>query len=138
MRREYWILIGGALLFGVGALIYPYRALSGQSGGTFLGNWPAFSHALFFTLLWAFPYRSMQTTLTGAALVALVVTAFETLQHPPALAGVEAALPAIVIDYARHGVFDWQDILAGLIGVALAVSISWAVQARPSTGVPEQ
>lgn len=120
LRPRHWVMICASGVFILGALIYPLRTVIGLTDNVFIGNFSAFSHALFFVLAWAYPYRSAKSLAIGAMLVATIVTGFELLQKPAFLASVERYLPDAVINYAKHGIYDPLDIAAGFLGVAMA------------------
>lgn len=122
IKIEYWVLGLGALVFLVGALIYPLRDYLGRVDGVFLESFSAFSHALFFVLAWGFPYISKYSIIWGGVIITIIITWFEYMQDDY-LAYFIDYLPQIVINYARNGSFDQQDVNAGYLGAILAVFI---------------
>lgn len=134
VRTEHKIIAGAALAFIAGALVYPYREWSGQSGGWFLESYPAFSHALFFALLWAFPFASLRSAITGAALILGLITMFELLQNQHILTQVTPWLPESIAHYGRAGIYDPQDIAAGACGVIVATFLVMVVLRKKPGG----
>ena len=117
-------MISASGIFILGALIYPLRTIVGGLDGAFIGSFSAFSHALFFVLAWAYPFKSGQSLIIGSVLVGAIVTAFELLQKPEVLLGLQDYLPDSVINYAKHGIYDPLDIAAGFLGIAGAGAIA--------------
>lgn len=113
-------MISASGVFILGALIYPLRTIVGGLDGVFFGSFPAFSHALFFVLAWAYPFKSGQSLIIGSMLVGMIITAFELLQKLEVLSGLQGYLPGTIINYAKHGIYDPLDIAAGFLGIAVA------------------
>jgi hypothetical protein len=134
VRTEHRVIAAATAAFVAGALVYPYRDWSGQSGGRFLESYPAFAHALFFTLLWAFPFRSLRSAITGAALILGLITMFELIQNQHIFAQIAPWLPEGIADYGRVGIYDPQDIAAGACGVIFATFVAVLVMRKKRRG----
>lgn len=130
IRSEHKVIAVAAVAFVLGALVYPFREWSGRSGGLILESYPAFSHALFFTLLWAYPFKSLRSILTGGVLILVLITVFELIQNQHILKQIALWLPKDVADYGRFGIYDPQDIAAGACGVITAVIVSRLVMRK--------
>lgn len=113
------VLIAAALLFVASALVYPLRMLTGSAGGPLMQNLPAFGHAAFFAVLWAWPLTSAPRAWSGAILTGAIVSAFEAVQLP-AILNALPWLPASVQHYGAQGTFDPADLAAGLAGALTA------------------
>lgn len=132
---EYRVMSGAGLAFAIGAFVYPFRAWSGYSSGVFLESFPALAHAAFFTLLWAFPFRSILSAWIGSFLVLSLITAFELFQNKHVLSVIEPWLSQPVAEYAKFGVYDPQDMMAGVSGVVIALVISISVARKRNLNI---
>ena len=107
-------------LFVIGAGIYPMRSFLGHVDTAALQSFPAFAHALLFTYLLSFRAKSHSGVLAAALAVLVIVSAFEILQQDSVHIAFNHWLPSAVKNYAAHGTFDAQDLLAGALGCLIA------------------
>lgn len=124
---KYRALLVGGGIFLAGAFVYPIRALGLATDSIIFGSFPAFSHALFFAMLWSYPFSSKSAAGMGATLVFLICAAFEVLQHPLILAAIWDFIPRPVRGYAQQGVFDILDIGASAFGALIGMLGSFFV-----------
>lgn len=120
----------GALAFLVGFLIYPLRIYLGHANGMFMESFSALSHALFFVLAWGYPYVAIGSIIWGGVLITAIITWFEYMQDDFYLEYFVDYLPQIIINYARNGAFDQQDVYAGYLGAIIAMIIGIVVAMR--------
>lgn len=130
IRIQHWIILLGAAAFLMGALIYPLRIYLGHANGVFLESFSAFSHAFFFVLAWGYPYLVIESIIFGGILITVIITWFEYMQDDYYLEFFIDYLPQIIINYARNGAFDQQDVYAGYLGTLMAMIIGIWVTMR--------
>lgn len=116
-RASIWVW--ASVVFLAGALCYPLRAISVQSDPVWLGVFPAFAHAAFFTFALATLGRMNRRH--AALFVGVASSAFEFMQH--AAIWNSLPLPSVMMDYAAHGTFDSLDVAVTWIGVL--VGLRW-------------
>ena len=87
--------------------------------GPLSGSLPSLTHALAFTLLSALALGSRHLLWLSGSLWASLEVAFEVGQHPHVSAYL--ARSGFGLSYFRYGTFDIVDLLASLVGVALAL-----------------
>lgn len=121
LELKHYLLLFGFLAFIIGALIYPYRAHYGPVRGMFFESFSALSHTLVFVIAWGYPFKSIKSILFGGVLMTILVSGFELLQKDENWQYYQDYLPNVVLNYAKNGVFDAQDMWAGVLGSAIAM-----------------
>lgn len=134
-RNSVALVIIAGIVFATGALIYPLRVSGHLSDGFMFGSFSAFSHTLFFTVLWSFPFDSIRSSAKGALIIGGLAACFELTQLEHIREVFSNALPAFMQRYGDQGVFDVADLVAGFAGSVVAFGLIWRVLREGNKGI---